>query len=253
MKKNFIFCWLLIITIPCKTQTKQDSILNEIVQTEFALFQKEKPEHALLFKKSELYAQLNDYKNATASLERIKTSVLPDSFQFLMYHHLAYYTFLNKEYHHSLKYIKKALSINSDKKLNELEMINLIELNHIDELQQKYPALLDSSLVISMNELQQKETSLKWYYYLFPGMGIIKEKETKVGVYSIILESGFLTSIILHAIYLYPASIIVLGVYPFLKFYLGGLERIKELQEKHIKEEKKAIKTKLFKRVLSYK
>jgi len=204
---------------------------NQLLETEYLYWRTNEPETkcSLLIKKSQDLKQMNFPAKAIFELQRLDSMKGYETNTIL--YEKAFNSFLSKDYDKSYNYL---LAIPDSIKLHEraitkLWLMTLIENKQWEHCKKELSTMVDTTKAITSEirnlpititykspiKAQQRST-------IFPGMGLFYVHKPMKGITNLILETGFgfiTATLFISGYYFTP---IIIGIYPFLRFYMGG-------------------------------
>ena len=204
---------------------------NQLLETEYLYWQTNEPETkcTLLIKKSQDLKQLSYPDKAIFELQRLD-SIKGHETNTILYEK-AFNSFLSKDYDKSYNYL---LAIPDSIKLHEraitkLWLMTLIENKQWERCKEELSSMVDTTKAVA-SEIRNMPTTIPYKSpikaqqrsTIFPGMGLFYDHKPMKGITNLILETGFgfvTATLFISGYYFTP---IIIGIYPFLRFYMGG-------------------------------
>lgn len=223
---------------------KNDSLAFELLKLEYSYFVAETDvdKYQLLMQRINLNLKNASVKQALYDIERIEKLNPKVLIEQSFYSHIQDILFKNALYNTCIEYINKDTLNNFDKNRSFLKVLCLNEESQMNEIKDEIKKLAlqfnkDTSVIFQQlkdyNIKSSEKISVLMQAFL-PGSGMINEGELKEGITSFIINGVFIAAPILllkQSLYFTGLSY---GVFPFAKFYTGGIKHTQFLANENL-------------------
>ena len=221
-----------------------DSLAFELLKLEYSFFatKNEDDRYQLLMQKVKLNLENASPKLALQDLQRIEKLNPKVLSNHSFYSHIQEILFGYALYNSCIEYLNKDTLHGFEKNKSFLKAICMNEETQIEELKNELRKMAfylnkDTTLVFQQlknYDIESTENKSVLLQFLLPGAGMINEGEIKEGITSFLINGIFVAApILLFKQKLYFTALSY-GIFPFSKFYIGGIKHTKFLADENL-------------------